>query len=62
MIPASVNLPVTRLHAGDCANMAERIDVLFGAKTHGDPRNIVLHWGEEERARCGLCQITLAPC
>jgi len=28
-----------------CAKTAERIDVLFGVKTHGDPKNIALHGG-----------------
>jgi len=36
--PASVSLSVTR--AG-CAKTAKRIDVLFGADIHVDPRNTV---------------------
>jgi len=64
IIPQSVSLSV--MQAG-CAKTAERIDVLFGAETTGDPRNIVLDGGSHpprrwEGVRCGLCQITLATC
>jgi len=51
-----------------CANMAERIDVLFGMETPGDARNIVLDgvfqllWRGKAGIRCGLHQITLATC
>jgi len=45
------------------------IEVLFGARTLRDQRNIVLRRGLiphgegwRKRIRCGLCQITLASC
>jgi len=38
MIPTSVSQSVTWK---DCAETAERIDVLFGAETTGNPRNTV---------------------
>jgi len=58
-----VSQTVTWLH---CAKTAERIEVLSGVKTHGDPeaRNIVLDGGPNPamvtEVRCGLSQITLA--
>jgi len=53
----SVRLYVTRVH---CARTAERIKILFGVKTFGDPRNIILDC--DKKIRCGLRQITLATC
>jgi len=41
-VSQSVSLSVT--HVG-CAKTAERIDVLFGLESPGDPRNILLHGG-----------------
>jgi len=40
MIPTSVSLSVTRY---GCANMAVRIEVLLGVKTHGNPWHIVFY-------------------
>jgi len=51
------------------AKTAERIEILFGVKTFGGSRNIVLdggldpsQLGEEKRIPGSLCQITLASC
>jgi len=61
MCPASVSqsvcLYVTR--AG-CAKTAKRINIRFGVKTPGNPRNIV--FDKTTWVRCGLCQITLDTC
>jgi len=50
MIAASVNLSVC--HAGGCAKTAERIDILFGMETPGDPRDIALD-GDLDPSRRG---------
>jgi len=59
VIPTSVSMYVTRLR---CSNMAQRIEVLLGIETLGDPRNIVLDGSSDSaRTRCGLRQIILCP-
>jgi len=56
MIPTSVSLSVIRT---GCVTMAERIDVLLGMESLGDPRN---GSPDSPRIRCGLRQITLVSC
>jgi len=49
-VSMSVCLSVTRLH---CAKTAERIEVLFGIETYGDPGHIVLDGGADPPRRRG---------
>jgi len=48
MMPASVSLSVT---PAGCAKTAERIDVLFGLETLGNPRHIALDGGHHPTPR-----------
>jgi len=65
MIPTFICLFVTQT---GCAKTAERIDVLFGVETSGDPISIVgpldgvPYPTARREVRCGLRQITLATC
>jgi len=44
-----------------CAKMAERIDVLFGVETPGDPRNTVLDGGHHPSLRVRGCSMRPLP-
>jgi len=61
-LPAYYYASVTVSYVG-CAKTAERIDVLFGMETPGNPGNIVLDGVPipyDEGVQCGFCKITLA--